>query len=130
MRRLHVPALLLLLAGCGGGDVNSDNAALVEEEEELPPVVDCSKISPVPKFGQVGAFQVCTMCHSSAKTGNQRNGAPDGVNFNQYESASAYANQAAIEVNVGAMPPEGSNLSLTVVQKNTLFDWAMCGSPP
>jgi cytochrome c5 len=131
MRRLLVSTILVLLAGCGGSDDNGGTPPPAEEEEEeLPPDVDCTKISPVPRFNQVRAFEVCTSCHSTEKTGSQRNGAPDDVNFNQYASAAASANQAAIEVNVGAMPPEGSNLSLTLVQKNTLFDWAMCGSPP
>jgi hypothetical protein len=99
-------------------------------EEELPPDIDCSTVSPVPKFSEVQAFtDVCTHCHSSANSGSARNEAPADINFDQYPSASSHARQAAIEVNVGAMPPESSHLTLTEVQKTTLFNWAMCGAP-
>jgi hypothetical protein len=122
MKPILIPTLLLIFAGCG----NSNDA----EEEELPPDIDCSTVQTVPKFTEVTAFQnVCTNCHVSTKTGSARNGAPADINFDQYASAFSHANQAAIEVNVGAMPPEGSGLSLTSAQKTVLFDWAMCGAP-
>jgi cytochrome c5 len=114
---------LVALSACGGGND-------AQEEEELPPVVNCSAVQPVPAFSQVQVFQsVCTNCHSSSKTGATRNGAPAEINFDQYSSAFAHAEQAAIEVNVGAMPPEFAMITLTDVQKATLFNWAMCGAP-
>jgi uncharacterized membrane protein len=113
---------LIALSACG-----SSNEA---EEEELPPVVNCSAVQPVPAFAQVQVFQsVCSNCHSSAKTGTARNGAPAEINFDQYTSAYAQAEQAAIEVNVGAMPPAFAKTTLTEVQKAALFNWAMCGAP-
>ena len=122
MRKLLLLGLVALFTACGSGED--------EEEEELPPVVNCATAAPVPTFTQVQAFQtVCTNCHVSTKTGDARNGAPADINFDQFASASAHAEQAAIEVNVGAMPPSFSNLHLTEVQKADLFDWAMCGAP-
>jgi uncharacterized membrane protein len=113
---------LLALSACGG---NKD-----ADEEELPPVVNCSAVQAVPMFAQVQVFQtVCTNCHSSTKTGAARNGAPPEINFDQYASAYAHAEQAAIEVNAGAMPPAVAHITLTEAQKTTLFDWAMCGAP-
>lgn len=122
MKNAIIPTLILMFVACSSNDA--------EEEEELPPVIDCSTVQPVPQFAQVQAFQtVCTTCHGTTKTGGARNGAPGDINFDDYASASSYAEQAAIEVNVGAMPPESSGLSLTQAQKTTLFDWAMCGAP-
>jgi uncharacterized membrane protein len=122
MKLILISSLILSVAACGSSSG--------EEEEELPPVIDCSTVQPVPKFSEVEAFQtVCTNCHSTSKTGSARNGAPTDINFDQFSSASSHAEQAAIEVNVGAMPPDFSGLSLTQVQKTTLFDWAMCGAP-
>lgn len=127
MKQILIPTLLLIFAACGS---NSNNEAEDEEEEELPPVVDCSKVQTVPKFAEVTAFQtVCTTCHVSTKAGAARNGAPAAINFDQYDSAFSHAEQAAIEVNVDAMPPEDSGLSLTAAEKTTLFNWAMCGAP-
>jgi len=121
MKKLIILGIVALSA-CGGGDD--------KEEEELPPVVNCSAVQPVPAFTQVEVFQsVCTNCHSSTKTGGARNGAPAEINFDQYASAYAHAEQAAIEVNVGAMPPAFAKITLTEAQKTTLFDWAMCGAP-
>lgn len=121
MKQILIPTLLLSFAACGGSD---------DAEEELPPVIDCSTVQPVPKFSEVAAFQsVCTNCHVSTKTGDARNGAPSDINFDQYASAFSHASQAAIEVNVDAMPPESSGLSLTSAQKTTLLNWAMCGAP-
>jgi cytochrome c5 len=127
MKQILIPSLFALLFVACGSDSGSSEP---DEEEELPPVINCSTVQTVPKFSQVLAFQqVCTNCHVSTKTGAARNGAPADINFDQYASAMAHAEQASIEVNVGAMPPEGSNLSLTAEQKTTLYDWALCGTP-
>jgi cytochrome c5 len=122
MKKLAILSLVALSA-CGSGNDE-------EEEEELPPVVNCSAVQPIPAYSQVEVFQsVCTNCHNSSKVGAARNGAPADINFDQYASAYAHANQAAIEVNVGAMPPATAHITLTEVQKTTLFNWAMCGAP-
>jgi uncharacterized membrane protein len=119
MKPILIATLILAFAACSSS-----------EEEELPPVVDCSAVQPIPKYSEVLAFRdVCTNCHSSSKTGDDRNGAPAEINFDQFASASSHAEQAAIEVNNDAMPPDTSGLSLTEVQKTTLYDWAMCGAP-
>jgi uncharacterized membrane protein len=125
MKKLFLLACVIGFASACGSDAEER-----EEEEELPPVVNCAAVQPVPKFSDVQAFQaVCTHCHSSGNSGAARNEAPIDINFDQYASASAHARQAAIEVNAGAMPPSSSNLTLTEVQKTTLFNWAMCGAP-
>lgn len=123
MKLILIPSLLLMFVGC---TTSTNDTA----QEELPPVIDCSTVQSVPKFAEVQAFQtVCTTCHSTTKTGAERQGAPTEVNFDDYASASAHAEQAAIEVNVGAMPPDFAGLSLTETQERALFHWAMCGAP-
>jgi uncharacterized membrane protein len=118
-----VPCFLLFLSACA-----SDGSE--GEEEEKPPVIDCSSVQTVPKFSQVQAFQaVCTHCHSTQNTGASRNEAPAEINFDDYASAFAHARQASIEVNVSAMPPASSGLSLTAAQKTELYAWALCGAP-
>lgn len=49
----------------------------------------------------------CTRCHSSSKEGPDRNGAPEGVNFDSYDGISARKDAAREMVTAGAMPPTG-----------------------
>lgn len=101
------------LAGCGGGG--------------SPPEIDCGSTA-VPSYSQVGAFQVCSACHSSRLTGDERSGAPDDVNYDTYEEAMAAAEEGADEVAAGAMPPEA--FPLTDVTEVDLYAWVQCGTPP
>ena len=99
-----------------------------EDAEEELPEVDCS--AEVPSFGEVSAFsEVCTNCHSTTKSGDARNGAPDDIDWDDYDSAKANAEEGAHEVFEGEMPPEGSSEMLTAAQKEELYLWALCGTP-
>ena len=92
--------------------------------DELPEV-DCAA-APIPTFQQVTIWPKCTNCHSSTRTGADRNAAPVGVDFDTYASASAHAEKAAEEVNEGEMPKTGT---ATAEEKDSLFRWALCGKP-
>ena len=119
MKWLTCILLVGTLSACGSED---------EEEEEALPEVDCTL--DVPTFDQVTAFsQVCTNCHSTTKTGNARNGAPEDIDWDDYASAKANAEEGAHEVFEGEMPPEGSGETLTADQKDDLYLWALCGTP-
>jgi uncharacterized membrane protein len=92
------------------------------------PADECS--GTIPTFSQVTALSaVCTNCHSSTKTGDARNGAPDEDNWDVYATARAEAAEIAEEVEEGAMPPPGSGFTLTAAQKEQLLLWAECGAP-
>ena len=109
---------LTVLAGCGGDD----------EEEELPDV-DCGE-GTIPTYAEVTAFDTCTLCHSSQLTGEDRSEAPTSINFDTYEAAKKYAEDAAAEVHEGAMPPADSAApALTAEEKDMLYKWALCGTP-
>jgi uncharacterized membrane protein len=116
MRTLSVLTALLALTcvsiGCGGDD-----------DEELPDV-DCPT-TPV-KYSEVTAFTKCQTCHSSAKMGDARADAPADINFDTEDAAKAHAMKAASEVNEGAMPPNGTGITLTDAEKDTLYKWALC----
>jgi uncharacterized membrane protein len=116
LAKFTLAAMLTLapaIAGCG-------------DDGETAPVVDCTKVTP-PMFAGVTAFQVCTMCHSSALTGAARKDAPSDVNYDTYTAAKAKATEAAEQVSAGRMPP--SPHSLTEDQKKALYAWASCGQP-
>lgn len=118
MRCVASLCFVATLAACGSED---------EEEENLPEV-DCSQ--QVPTFAEVTAFsQVCSDCHSTALSGEDRNDAPANINFDNYESAKANAEHGAEEVFEGEMPPEGSGATLTEAQKEEIYLWSLCDTP-
>lgn len=120
MRWVTCLLLIAAVAACGSEDED-------EESSDLPEV-DCS--GDVPAFDEVSAFSdVCTNCHSTELSGDDRNGAPSGINWDDYDSASANAEHGAEEVFEGEMPPEGSGDTLTNAQKEQLYLWALCGTP-
>jgi uncharacterized membrane protein len=87
---------------------------------------DCEN---VPSYEAVAAFDTCTMCHASDKTGAARNGAPADHNFDSFEGAVEHLGHIVEEVEEGKMPPANSGLSITAQERADLLLWAECGSP-
>lgn len=115
------PARLWLLAGllatgCGG------------ESEGVAPTVDCSQVT-ASSYASLTIWPLCTDCHAASKTGKAREDAPVGVNFDSYAAATAQAASAAAQVNAGLMPPR-DEVQPSAEQKQALYAWAACGTPP
>ena len=92
-----------------------------------------SAIEPVYE-GEEGIKQLvfatnCLACHSSDKSGTDRNDAPFSVNFDTYAAAVQNAEEAINEtVNKSDMPPLESGIpKLTEDQKNALLAWRQGG---
>ena len=112
--------LAVALTACGSEDD--------EEEGDDLPEVDCT--GEIPTFDEVTAFEeVCTNCHSTSLSGDDRNGAPASINWDDYASAKANAEHGVEEVFEGEMPPESSGETLTDDEKEELYTWALCGKP-
>lgn len=67
--------------------------------------------------------ETCLNCHSSDKSGADRNGAPATANFDTYDLAAASAIKANFVVQDGGMPPASSGLTLGAWQKALFQDW-------
>jgi uncharacterized membrane protein len=104
----------LLLVGACGGDDNL-------------PIVDCDAVT-VPTYAQLTILDTCTGCHASVLEGNERGGAPLGVDFDTYELAAEHAEHGVAEVYEGAMPPPGIG-ETTPQQRQDFYAWALCGTP-
>jgi hypothetical protein len=108
---------LVLVAACGGDDGGGSGV----------PEVDCTQ--PVPSFAEVEAFpNTCNACHTVLIADDDpRRDAPPGMNFDIYSVAVDNAQRIAISVNEGTMPPAGG---VIFSEKQDLFLWALCGTPP
>ncbi len=94
--------------------------------EDLP-TVDCTTPA-VPTYAMVNAFPVsCSTCHASTLTGSSRFGAPPNIDFDSFAAAMPHAMAAARAVFAGDMPPTGV---LPAGDKEVLYRWALCGTPP
>jgi uncharacterized membrane protein len=117
MRALPTAVLIAVLIGgfmgCGSDDDDHDD-----------PDVSCT--GTIPTYAEVDAFDKCTTCHSSSLTGTARNSAPAGANFDTEAGAEAHDDEIAHEVAEGAMPPPGSNITLTAAEKDEILKWAVC----
>ena len=92
------------------------------------PNVDCATAA-VPKFSEMtAAWSKCTACHSSALSGDARQLAPTGINFDNYADARTHASKAMDEVYGGDMPLPG-NPPLTAAEKTQIYNWASCDTP-
>jgi hypothetical protein len=61
--------------------------------------------------------------------GDARNGATEGVNFDDYDSAAAATERAVLYVFNGVMPPPRSGITVTESEKQQMYQWALCGTP-
>jgi hypothetical protein len=100
----------------------------------LPP---CPKDSPLTfrSFGDGFLRTWCTGCHSSALAADERQGAPDDVNFDRgalyRPHAQAVYERAVLEAakhgaSASPMPPAGG---VTEADRRRLAEWIACGSP-
>jgi hypothetical protein len=109
------------LSACGGGASGTEDVPAFDG--------DCKKITP-PSYSEVASsfFTYCVGCHSAAKAGNDRNGAPSGLDFDTYDHAIVGALPGVAMVKQRKMPyPDG--VGPTDAERNLFYEWALCGTP-
>jgi hypothetical protein len=114
MRILGSLALVLSLIGCGNdpqGDFCSDAPTFTNHIR--PTIVE----------------EKCIQCHSETKLGAARNGAPDDLNFDSYESTEPHLAAFADAIASGREPPMGLDppLITTGDERSLVAKWRMCG---
>ena len=81
------------------------------------------------KFADVHALSTnCVACHSSTLSGAQRQGAPSGIDYDSYASASANAAEGLDQISAGFMPPVGGG-SISTDDVTAFSQWVACGTP-
>jgi DnaJ-class molecular chaperone len=118
---------LLALSGCDG---DGDDGNGEPSGNECPPGGTTHTYQ---NFGQQFFQSYCTRCHSSTLSGPQRNGAPDGLNWDQLAVVRANAEEINEEAGVTdgnvntSMPP--SDPRPTEQERRQLAEWLSCGAP-
>ncbi len=110
--------MLLMLLACGKDGSDSGTVA----------AVDCAEVT---TWGTVGApfiYTWCTPCHSPTLTGDERQGAPEGVDFATYADVVAYADRIEDRVfsDTAPMPPAGGP---SPAELEDVAAWLSCGLP-
>ena len=111
----------------GGLDATDDGSAPRDMDAGEGPSADCNQA--IPSFGEVQIFAKCLGCHATEVTGSARQGAPPSANLDDYDSAAAVAERAALYVFHGIMPPPVTGITVTEAEKEQLYLWALCGTP-
>jgi len=105
-----------VILGC---DDKDDPFQFPDGDIENNQVTYCEAIQPI--------FEAsCTMCHNSALSGTNRNGATAGVNFDSYADAKVNATAANQKIQAGIMPPSGS---LGAADKALFQAWVALQTP-
>lgn len=115
MRMFALAAVVAgMIGGCG-------------EQRGGPPEIHCSSAD-VPSFREMTIWETCNQCHSTALAEDERDEAPMGVDFDEYTTAAHYAREAQEWVYFDLMPP--GDLGVPDEEKQALYAWAQCGTPP
>jgi uncharacterized membrane protein len=120
---------IALLAACSSGDPEASNSQPIDTVPEFNG--DCATLKRVPTFSeaQAGIFSHCVGCHSSSLSGDARHGAAAGVDLDTYDAAKTALPLAIPMVKQHLMPyPKGEGV--TNSDRNQLYEWGLCGTPP
>lgn len=113
-RAAGVAAMVLLLAACGSGADSAENVCA----ERGPPLT-------YDNFGKGFISKHCVGCHSSLIAGNQRKGAPPGVDLDTYYGVVtwAYRIESRSLGESPGMPPGGGP---SESERARLEEWLSC----
>jgi mono/diheme cytochrome c family protein len=108
----------LALLACGGGGGG--------EEVGLGECPTASRSQA--QLGQFVLFGTCAGCHSSQLSGEDRSGAPEGMDFDKPEVIFAMPHEIYAAAHSGAMPPPNSEVDrLSDAQIEALRVYLACG---
>ena len=113
--------MLWMLIACGGSS-GSDSAEAADEP------LDCTETTSWASVGAPFVYTWCTPCHSPTLSGDDRQGAPDGVDFGSYEDVLTYADRIEDRIfnEAAPMPPAGGP---TEAELAAMATWLECGLP-
>lgn len=134
---LRSPMVLALaaaaLAGCAADGAGGEHEAPVGPESGST-CPDGSKLT-YGTFGREFVDTYCTTCHSTAREGADRNGAPSDHNFDSLEMLQEAENLEHVD-QVAAAGPDSANTAMppsgpkpSTLERQKLGEWLACGAP-
>lgn len=114
MRRLLL-LLALSFAACTGDDVDVC-AGAPTYESDIRAILD----------------DKCIDCHHTTVRGLNRNGAPEGIDFDDYATLADHVTAIADAITSGREPPRGTPDAppgTTAAERDLVTDWRRCGFP-
>ncbi|MFP2924528.1 hypothetical protein ACLESO_04790 [Pyxidicoccus sp. 3LG] len=120
-------AAALALTGCGDDDDDDGDG----DELSCPP--GGTQLTEQ-NFGRAFLDTYCTRCHSSARTGAARNGAPPGLDWDQIAIVRANAENMNEEAGVDADGSVNTEMPIndprpSDAARRQLSEWLICGAP-
>lgn len=125
---LGVVCIAALASGCGDSD----------EDEDQPSGATCPSTGTALTYTNFGSdffSNYCLDCHSSSKTGADREDAPIGMNFDTLALIKSHAAQIDIEAAASpkrtntSMPPSSESKQPNSDERMKLGEWIACGTP-
>ena len=123
-------ALLSSQMGHGAGCCSEESSVFGPYTEAVCPPASTLTYN---NFGKQFMESYCTRCHDSAKTGDQRQGAPSFHDFDTLfgiKAVSDHIDQTSASgpaATNDSMPPDGTKPSLA--EREMLGEWIACGMP-
>ena len=123
----------LVLCGCtsvswlGGGQRGEPDPG---GQPETPPIEVCPEDSVVTweSFAESFITTRCLACHTENHSGTDRQGAPEGIDFDSYEAVVAHASRVAA-VATGSSPTMPPADGVEEADRARLAEWLACGTP-
>jgi uncharacterized membrane protein len=106
----------LLIGGCGESTTSDVCASAPTFDRDIRPSLVEDK---------------CINCHTTAKTGPERRGAPPDLNFDTYDTTLPNVDAFADAITSGRQPPPNLEppLSTTAEERDLVSVWRQCGFP-
>lgn len=114
----------LFVCACSGSNESVSTSDSAPEDALCPP----GSLVTWDNFAKGFFDQWCNSCHSENVTGDRRNGAPEGQNFDMLAGVLPHATRilARAASDPATMPPAGGQ---TLADRLLLSEWFACGAP-
>ena len=131
-------AAFVFAAGCGGSEGGGGAGGGLATGNVCPAggtTLAYTGGSNPASFGKTFFDGKCVLCHDSAKSGLDRNSAPEGFNYDTLAGIKAHLARIDARAALGptstvpSMPPSTAGVTVADADRQRLGEWLACGAP-